>query len=126
MKKVILEYSYDVLFNDFWDTNESVLISLLNEAYTKKLTKGVNIQVTREHNISRNDYPRLSDKKLYLAYSTLNNLYKKISGEDYSPEIEEERQQDIANFKENLEACRTGARNGIYELIAKVELGLIY
>lgn len=125
MKKVVLEYSCDVLFNDFWDTNESVLIPLLNEAYTKQLTKGIRIRVTREHNVSTNDYPQLKDQKLHFSYSALNKLYKKFFWGNYSPEFEEKRQQDIADFQETLECYRTGARNGIYELIAKMELGLI-
>lgn len=81
--------------------NESSLIRLLNEAYSKNLsTKQRIICYQRIRDPDQNweeigdpediDY---IDKKIILSYKQLNNFYRTLEGvvEDYSPESEENR-----------------------------------
>ena len=127
MDKIILNDSNKILLNDFWDINEEVFLNILKEAHEKNVPEKTRIKVMRERLIGDNEgHPVIGDQVLYYNYSTLKKFYKKFYGINYSPEVEEERQEEIIKAKEYLENCRIGARNGIFGIISKLEKGLIY
>lgn len=92
---------------------ESVLVSLLYEAYKRKLTNKTKIIITDEY--LPNDVPEevcdssyLKLKKSTITFAGLKDIYKRYWKSDYSPEVEEERKkmnfQDLEKQKERADA----------------------
>ena len=109
IKAVKLPGSNEIFGNDDDSFEKSVLVSLLEESYKRKLADKIKIIVTEEYylnntldEINSPAYPKY--KKSTISFAELKFLYKKTFHTDYSPETEKERKRiDISNFEKQKE-----------------------